>query len=424
VTYLKYPKTPGAIRKKKDTLIAEYSGYSTVFDALFLLVLVSLAGVLLMPSLQAEKQYVAAGYVTSSELDTYVLESLLSCKLDDFEYEITPVSALNIPIPENSVVNNPSHTLFGKEQKHRTFADIIAEYLALSLTLPNKVSNNVSNNSSNNDPPVLLNSLAADYSSRDSEVISAYLDQKVAGRFSYRFEAYWRPVEAFPMESELIIGEEPPANAVRQSAKLSMPLYASAASRDTLLACVNDSLLEVALNSSDEEASKALFQAFNASLDAAAQEGAEAVVELLFPSDYFGSVFGEETDESFQTLLYGVPEDPDAKNSSSVEKMFNAYFSDMLVSGFQLDSAVDPENTSTSDLSLFKEQLAGHIKDEIREELESKFSGEINETVYSILETEDLSKAQFLRDSLIESIYRQINPGGARIVLSLWNPAS
>ena len=80
---MKYPKTPGAIRKKKETLTAEYSGYSTVFDTLFLLVLVSLAGVLLMPSLQAEKQYVAAEYVTSSELDTYVLESLLSCKLDD-----------------------------------------------------------------------------------------------------------------------------------------------------------------------------------------------------------------------------------------------------------------------------------------------------------------------------------------------------
>ncbi len=83
-----------------------------------------------------------------------------------------------------------------------------------------------------------------------------------------------------------------------------------------------------------------------------------------------------------------------------------------------------PENTSTADLSLLKEQLAGHIKDEIRKELESKFSGEINETVYSIRETEDLSEAQSLRDSLIESIYRQINPGGARIVLSLWNPAS
>jgi len=162
----------------------------------------------------------------------------------------------------------------------------------------------------------------------------------------------------------------------------------------------------------------------NSSLDAAAQEGAQAVVGLLFPSDYSGSAFGAETDESFQTLLYGVSENPDAKNSSSVEKMFKDYFSETLASGFQLDSGEPPENTSTADLSLLKEQLTLHVKNEIRTELESKFSGEIDETVYSICKTKDISEAQAFRESLIESVYRQINPGGARIVLSLWNPAS
>lgn len=453
---LRDQKNPDAIKKETDALIAEYSGYSTVFDALFLLLLISLAGVLLMPSLQAEKQYSAAGYVTSSELDTYMLESLLSCKLDDFEYEISPLAALNFSIPEGSVVQNPSQTLFGKEQKHRTFADLTAEYLALSLKISNNGSNNSSNNSSNNgsnngsnnsssnslnnglnnsfnkgsssylnnSSPILLNSLATDYAAKDSEFISAYLDQKVAGRFSYRFEAYWRPVEVFPLESRLIIGKEPPSNAVRQSVKLSMPLYASSPSRNALLACVNDSVLETALNSSDEETSKELSQAFNTSLDAAAQEGAQVVVGLLFPADYFGSAFGSETDESFQTLLYGVSENPDAENSSSVEKMFNSYFSEMLASGFQLDSGSYPENASTADLTLLKEQLMLHVKNEIRTELEFKFSGEINSTVNSIREAKNLSEAQALRNSFIESVYRQINPGGARIVLSLWNPVS
>src|SRR5659263_14490 len=98
VIHLRLHKTHEAARKEKDALIAECSGYSTVFDALFLLILISLAGVLLMPSLQAEKQYAASGYVISSELDTYMLESLLSCKLDDFEYEISPLSALNTSI--------------------------------------------------------------------------------------------------------------------------------------------------------------------------------------------------------------------------------------------------------------------------------------------------------------------------------------
>jgi hypothetical protein len=326
------------------------------------------------------------------------------------------MSALNVSVPENSVVENPSHTLFGKEQKHRTFADLISEYLTLSL----KISHNGSNNSSS----VPLNSLAADYLSRDSEAISAYLDQKVAGRFSYRLEAYWQPVEAFPMESELIIGKKPPANAIRQSAMLSMPLYTSVPSRDTLLACVNDSVLEASLNSSDEEASKALFQFFNASLDVAAREGANEVVGLLFPSNYSGSVFGGEADESFHTLFSGVSETSDEKTSPSTEKMFNAYFSDTLTSGFRLDSKMYHGNSSTVGLSFLKEQLAGHIKDEIRKKLESMFSGEINRTVYSISETQNLSEAQAFRDSFIESIYRQINPGGARVILSLWNPAS
>ncbi|AKB75762.1 hypothetical protein MSLAZ_2501 [Methanosarcina lacustris Z-7289] len=396
--------------RESSVSIRESAGYSTVFDALFLLVLISLSGVLLMPSLQADEQYIAAGYVTSSELDSYLLESFLSCKLEDFEYEISPLSALNISVPENSVVESPAHTLFGKEQKHRTLADLTTEYLAISLTL------------SNNGSAVPLNPLAEDYSDKTSETIATYLDRKVAGRFSYRFEAYWHPVEAFPLGSELIIGEEPPADAIRQSTKLSMPLYAIAPSKDSLLSCVNDSMLEASLNASDEEASTALFQAFNASLDAAALEGAETAVELLFPSDYSGSVFGGETDESFDTLLYGVSENAGEENFPSTEDEFNAYLSDLLETGFALNSETDSENASAAELSLLEALLADHIKEEIRAELEAEFSGEINETVYAMLEAEDFSEAQALRDTEIESIYRQINPGGARIVLYLWKP--
>jgi hypothetical protein len=421
VRCLRFPEIPGKPRGEKEKLAVECSGYSTVFDALFLLVLISLAGIVLMPSMQAENQYYAAGYTTSSEHDIYLLESMFSCKLEDFEYEISPLEALNISIPENSVVENSSHALFRKEQKHRTFADLVAEYLALSLAISTNDLNDGSNNA-NNDSPVFLNPLAADYSSRDAEAISAYLDQKAAGRFCYRFEAYWRPIEIFPMQSELIIGEEPPANAIRQSTKLSMPLYASTPSKAALLTSVNDSVLESSLNSSDEEAGKMLFQAFNASLDAAALEGAEAVTGLLFPSDYFGSVFGEESEESFQTMLYGVSEKPVEGNSG--EEVFAAYFSDLLKAGFPVDSVAFPENASTTDLPLLEDLMTEYIKGEIRAELEAEFSGEINETVYSILEAQDLSEARALRDVHVNSVYRQINPGGARIVLSFWNSAS
>lgn len=398
----------------RESSLKESSAYSTVFDALFLLVLISLSGILLMPSLQAEGQYVAAGYVTSSEMDTYLLESLLSCKLEDFEYEISPLTVLNVSVPENSVVESPVHTLFGKEQKHRTFADLTADYLAISLTL------------SKNSSSVPLNPLAEDYSAQASETVAVYLDRKIAGRFSYRFEAYWYPVEVFPLGSELIVGDKPPADAIRQSTKLSMPLYVNVPSRDSLLACVNDSVLEASLNTSDEETSRELFRAFNASLDAAALEGAETVAGLILPADYSGSVFGEEAEESFEILLYGVSENAGEANSSSTEDEFNSYLSNLLVSGFSLDSELDhendSENVSAEELSLLEDLLADRIREEIRAELEAELSGEINETVYSIIEAEDLSETQALRDAQIDEIYSQINPGGARIVLYLWRP--
>jgi hypothetical protein len=396
--------------KVNTEAVRESSGYSTVFDALFLLVLISLAGIILMPSMQADEQYAAAGYTTSSELDTYLLESLLSCRLEGFEYEISPLSVLNISVPEDSVVESPAHTLFGKEQKHRTFADLTAEYLAISLRLQG------------NSSSASLNPLAEDYSSQASETLAAYLDRKVAGRFSYRFEAYWYPVGSFPMGSELIIGEKPPSDAIRQSTKLSMPLYAVAPSRDSLLVCINDSLLEASLNASDEEASTVLFQAFNASLDAAALEGAETAVELLFPSDYSGSVFSEETDESFETLLYGVSENVGEERSSSTKDEFNTYLADLFETGFALDLENSSEDLSSEEFSQLQTLLVDHIRAETRTELEAKFSGEINETVSSIVEAEDLSEARALRDSQIEVIYRQVNPGGARIVLYLWKP--
>jgi len=125
---------------------------------------------------------------------------------------------------------------------------------------------------------------------------------------------------------------------------------------------------------------------------------------------------------NLQTLIYGVSENPVERKSG--EEAFTVYFSDLLEAGFQVDSGAVSENASTAELSLLEDMMTEYIKSEIRSELEGEFSDEVNETVYSVLEAENLSEARDLRDAHIESVYRQINPGGARIVLSFWNSAS
>ena len=95
----------------------------------------------------------------------------------------------------------------------------------------------------------------------------------------------------------------------------------------------------------------------------------------------------------------------------------------MLEDDFELDSGISPENMSASDLPALQDLLLAVLKDEIKAELEAELSGEINRTVSSMVEAEDFTEVQALRDAQVESIYRQVNPGGARIVLSLWEPS-
>ena len=453
-------KSVGLIKKDMDYWVSDSCGYSTVFDALFLLVLVSLSGVVLLPALSAEEQYSAAGYTTGSELDSHILETLLTCGPEGFDYEISPFSVLNLTPPTNSVVESPSKALFGKEQKHRSFADLAAENLAFNLTF------------SGDGTLVCANPFARAHVSRTSETLEAHLDREFSGRYCYRFEAYWYPVEAFPLGSEIVIGKEAPVSAVRQSAKISMPPFTASPSKEALLFCVNDAVLENALNetaltASNETGKERLSKAFSESLDTAAEEGAIVVEELLFPSEYFGSVFGEEGDEggeSMQTLLYGVPCSPAGEEISEneifgPEEAFLFFFADRLSrvfnpcpenrsenhsgnsSGNSSENLSEIpgnfsgnifENTSSElsqfisvpDLSDLKALLHPLIKSQIREGLEAELSSEINATVSKMSESGNISELRVLRDAQIESIYRKINPGGARAVLCLWVPSS
>lgn len=58
-----------------------------------------------------------------------------------------------------------------------------------------------------------------------------------------------------------------------------------------------------------------------------------------------------------------------------------------------------PENASAADFYLLENLMTEYIRNEIRTELEAEFSGEIHETISSILEAEGLSEARILRDA-------------------------
>ena len=81
----------GCLGANSKNILTDQTAFSSTIDAMFFLVMISIAAILLMPAIMADNQYDAAGYTAIQEFDTHLLESLLSSSADDFEYEITPL---------------------------------------------------------------------------------------------------------------------------------------------------------------------------------------------------------------------------------------------------------------------------------------------------------------------------------------------
>ena len=395
------------LRANSKNILTDRMAFSSTIDAMFFLMMISIAAVLLMPSIMADNQYEAAGYTAIQEFDTHLLESLLSSSADEFEYEIAPLAVVNISIPSNSITQGPIKTLFGKEQNHRTFSDVVAESMALNLMMDN------------NGTRVYLNPIAKEHSTATTAMMQSYLDKKIGGRYNYRFEAHWYPVSGFSLGSDIIVGDTPPHDAIRQNAKLTLP-FTFVASKNDILETVNDSVLANALGSSSNETMRAiLYDGFNNSINAAARGSAEMIVDSIFPSEHLKSL--NKTASGMQSDGLGIISTPDNADMLDPDLIIAAYLLDYTantVAGLDMEI---PENVILSSLvTTIEGALIDAMQDQIASQLKIDMSDEVNSTVTGIIDGSDFGSAQSLRDVQVESIHRRVNSGGVDIELMLW----
>ncbi len=397
----------GCLGANSKNILTDQTAFSSTIDAMFFLVMISIAAILLMPAIMADNQYDAAGYTAIQEFDTHLLESLLSSSADDFEYEITPLAVVNISIPSNSITQGPVKTLFGKEQNHRTFSDIVAESMALNLMMEN------------NGSRIYLNPIAKEHSTATTAMMQSYLDSKIGGRYNYRFEAHWYPVSGFPLGSDIIVGDTPPHDAIRQNAKLTLP-FTYVASKYDIFETVNDSVLADALGSSSNETMRAvLHNGFNNSINTAAKGSAEMIVDSIFPSEHLNSL--NNIEQGTQNGGLGIISTPDSADTLDPNLVIAAYllnYTANTVVGLDMEIPVD---IILSDMvSMVEQELIDAMQEQIASQLKTDMSDEINSTINGIIDSSDFGSAQSLRDVQVESIHRRVNSGGVDIELMLW----
>lgn len=381
--------------------------FSTTLDSIFFLILISISAVILMPTLMEEEQYRSAGYVSAQEMDTHLLGSIMSTRADEFKYTFKPteIAGLNVTLPEGSMLENAEKTLYGREQKHRTFADIVAEDLILGITLEN------------NGSTVYLNPMAKTHPVSTEDSMKEFLDAMIGERYKYRFEAHWYLVSGYGIGSEIQIGDKNPVNSFRQRAKVSLPMSYSP-SRKEFFDSMNNSFLLDAASSADP--SKELHEGYNQSIETASLEAAEAITAIIFPADYLESLNTTVNLDSEQLSLIASPDSMDISNPELVIALHSINYTANEVFGLNKTISVESESMSLNLIDEVNNDLIDSNKYMISAYLKEDMSDEIDNTVSNIMNATDNGTRIALHEEQMESIYGRINQGGADIILFLW----
>src|SRR3989337_2462405 len=111
--------------KLKKLFYKDTRGFSTTFDILLFLVMVSIAAVILLPSITGNTQIKTAIQSKNQKESSGMLLTLLNGRVDEFEYSVAgdQMDALAGQFNDSQIYLSVKKSIAGKELKHRTFAD-------------------------------------------------------------------------------------------------------------------------------------------------------------------------------------------------------------------------------------------------------------------------------------------------------------
>ena len=216
-------------QKPEISFLNDTCGFSTTFDVILFLILISICAVILLPSITGNTQINSALSSKNQENSGDTLLTLLNGRVDDFEYTVAgdQMDALAGTFNNSSVYTAGKKIIAGKEMKHKTFSDIAAENTAGQWVIYQ------------NGTRTQLNFMMTNYSNSSKNIMKNYLDTQIGDRYSYNFTVIWRPFTNVPIGGNLEIGEPVPRSAYVESTYISMP-YHTGLTRDQVEDIIED----------------------------------------------------------------------------------------------------------------------------------------------------------------------------------------
>lgn len=389
-------------------IIDDDSGFSTSIDAILFLVLVSVSAVILFPSIAADEQYRSASYSSAQDMNTQLMNTIMSSTLEEFEYTVKPaeLAGIDVNLSEDSILGNAEDTLFAKEQQHRTFSDLLAEGLVLGLVMEK------------NGTEKPLNPMTKTQCIETEKAIEEHLERTIGQRYNYRFEAHWQPVSGYNMHSDIVIGETAPLDAIKQKARISVPVTYNV-TRDEIYRPFNESSIYSAMNSPDPD--KELHEMFNSSIVTASVGASDIITDIVFPYEYLSSFNGTEISVDSEQLACIAGPDNENYSSPIIKSALgcmNYTVKDLY--GLNVELTTEEQSISLDFVNMAHDLIKEKNTNLISEHIFASQSDDIDQTVALICNASDNSSRIELADTQLSKIYRTANPGGADIIIMIW----
>jgi hypothetical protein len=181
---------------KKRSLSENNYALSVMYDAVFFIVLVSLSGAVLLPAMMNPTAVQSSVERHREQLVDETLLMLMTSREPSFEYTFAQTqleSWLGI-LYNYSLINNTIYNILGKQQQHKTYADLCAENMLSQFQVGQH----------------RLNPFTQIYDNTLETHISSIILDHTGHKYNFNLTLLWRPIKGFSLGGQLYIGDKPP----------------------------------------------------------------------------------------------------------------------------------------------------------------------------------------------------------------------
>jgi hypothetical protein len=390
------------IQKPEKSFLTDTYGFSTTFDVILFLILISISAVILLPSITGNTQINSALGSKNQENSGDTLLTLLNGRVDEFEYTVAgdQMDALAGPFNNSSVYYAAKKIIAGKELKHKTFSDIAAENAAGQWVIYY------------NGTRTQLNFMMTNYSNSSRNIMKNYLDTQIGDRYSYNFTVIWRPFTNVPIGGNLDIGEPVPRNAYVESAYISMP-YHIGLTREQVEEIIENNFnkskfgnLSYTLDElkTNETARVALENEITNTINDAINDTVNGSVDLV-------------VDEKIGPML-------DAARNKMIGDVNNLFSGSGVLLGQEfndrINNTLDEESANIN--GMMSDKLKIYLKTAAKEEIQAASGEEIRSFTTELVDmyVNNAITIDEVKDRILTEVFSRVNINRARATLSIW----